>query len=186
MQLVDVVGIAILVVELIFFDRKRSDRARDRIHDGRSLRTLWLSILAGVIVARALSWARFGPEFTLGELGRVVAVAILAAGFALRICAVVALGRFFTVDVAIREGHELVQTGLYRVVRHPAYTGLFAMFVGWSLTFENYTAIVALLTPLALALVHRVRIEETALVSAFGAAYETYRSRTKRFVPFVY
>jgi protein-S-isoprenylcysteine O-methyltransferase len=96
------------------------------------------------------------------------------------------LGRFFTVDVAIREGHELIQSGPYSLVRHPSYTGLFAMFVGWSITFENYASICALLIPFSLALVYRVRIEESALEHAFGAAYQTYRSQTKRLVPFVY
>jgi protein-S-isoprenylcysteine O-methyltransferase len=186
MQLVDVVGLSILAVELAFFTHRRSDSSVDRSHDGRSLRILWRSILAGVLAAHALRWFHVGPEFALGEIGGTIAVSTVVAGLAIRVWAVVVLGRHFTVDVAIRSGHELVVSGPFRFVRHPSYTGLVLMFAGWAITFENQAAIVVLMAPLSIALAYRMRVEEDALAGAFGGAYAAYRARTKRLFPLIY
>lgn len=186
MHLADEIGVAILVAEVVLLVSKRSDRSRDAGQDRRSLGVIWITILLAVAAAYALRWNHVGPLFAIGRAGRFAAVAITAAGFAVRVWSVAKLGRFFTVDVAIREGHELIQSGPYSLVRHPSYTGLCAMFAGWAITFENYAAIAALLVPFSAVMFYRVRVEEAALGRAFGAAYETYRARTKRLFPFVY
>lgn len=186
LQLMEVVGVAILIAELALVVGKRSNPARDKSLDRRSLRVLWIACLGGVAAAYVVWRMGLGPWFHLGLVGERCAIAIILAGFAFRLWAVRSLGPLFTVDVAIREGHELVTKGPYGFVRHPAYTGLLTMFVGWSLTFQSVTAIAALLVPFLLALLYRVRVEESALAGAFGPAYDEYRKRTKRLIPFVY
>jgi protein-S-isoprenylcysteine O-methyltransferase len=71
-------------------------------------------------------------------------------------------------------------------VRHPSYTGLIAMFVGWSVLYQNAWSIVALLAPFTIALLYRVHVEEAALEAKFGASYAAYRAHTKRLIPLVY
>lgn len=182
----EVVGLAILVAELPHVLRKRSDASRDRRADRSSLRIVWIAILCGVLAAFRAHASGIGPRFATGPLVTTIAVTTCVAGFALRAWAVATLGRLFTVDVAIREGHALVTAGPFRWVRHPSYTGLIAMFLGWSITFGNVVSVVTLLIPMAAALLYRVHVEERALASAFGPSYEAYRARTKRLVPYVF
>ena len=96
------------------------------------------------------------------------------------------LGRLFTFDVAIAEDHRVIDTGPYRYVRHPTYTGSLLSFVGLGLCGGNLLSLVVLLVPITAAFLRRVAIEEAALTAALGARYADYVARTKRLVPFVY
>ncbi len=182
----EIVGLGILVFELALTVSHRSDHARDADHDRRSVRRLWAWILVGVAGAHAVTWLDLGSRYRLGAIGTLGSFSILGAGFALRTWAIRTLGRWFTVDVVIRPGHELVTRGPFRVIRHPSYTGLALVFLGWGLLFENWLALPILLVPFALAFLHRVHLEEQALEAAFPAAYPAYRARTKRLLPYVY
>ena len=55
---------------------------------------------------------------------------LFAAGLSLRWYSVVYLGRLFTYDVAIAADHRVVDSGPYRYIRHPAYSGSLLTFVG--------------------------------------------------------
>jgi protein-S-isoprenylcysteine O-methyltransferase Ste14 len=114
---------------------------------------------------------------------RLVALGLLVGGLALRWVAILTLGRLFTVDVAIHSDHVVVQTGLYRVLRHPSYTGLLLAFLGLGVSFANWLSILGLLIPITLAVLNRVAKEEQALLSSLGSDYAAYCARTKRFIP---
>jgi protein-S-isoprenylcysteine O-methyltransferase len=141
-----------------------------------------LAITAAVMLsgsaATRLSW----PPAVVGT----VAMVLLVAGLAIRWWAILTLGRFFTVDVAIHDDHTLVDHGPYRFVRHPSYTGLLLCFAGFGIAFGNALSLLALLLPIGAALLHRIRVEEAALREALGEPYEAYCSATKRLFPWVY
>ena len=101
----------------------------------------------------------------------------------MRWIAILTLGRLFTVDVAIQANHAVVQSGLYRLVRHPSYSGLLLAFLGLGISFGNWMSILVLMVPIFLAVLNRVRKEEHALIAALGSEYVEYCSRTKRFIP---
>jgi protein-S-isoprenylcysteine O-methyltransferase len=151
--------------------------------DRGSLRLLWLSIAFGVGLAIVAQWipsARVpGAPFII----RSVALGLLVGGLALRWAAILMLGRLFTVDGAIHSDRVVVQAGLYRLVRHPSYTGLLVAFLGLGLFFANWLSIFALLLPITLAVLNRVGKEEQALLTALGSEYGAYCARTKRFIP---
>ncbi len=111
-------------------------------------------------------------------------VALYAVGGVLRLAPVFALGRRFSGLVAIQANHRLVTNGIYGVIRHPSYLGLFITALGWGPFRAGVGIIIALMMlPVVIA---RIRAEERLLSETFGCEYEAYRARTWRFVPYVY
>jgi len=154
--------------------------------DRGSLGLIWAVIVTCVFLAFALGAAlpglRFGPADILVPLG----IAIFAAGIALRWYAIVYLGRFFTVNVAIASDHRLIDGGPYRIVRHPSYTGALAAFLGLGICMGNWASLAALVVPTLLVFLRRIHIEEAALTAAFGDQYRYYMRRTNRLNPALY
>jgi protein-S-isoprenylcysteine O-methyltransferase Ste14 len=162
---------------------KRADPASAQNEDRGSMRIVWLAVALGIacaVAARSIpwTWVRLPP----GVAG-ALALAFLLAGLAIRWAAIATLGRHFTVDVAIQQDHTLVQHGLYRLVRHPSYSGLLLAFFGLGLSFASWLSLLALMLPITLAIINRIAKEERALLAALGPAYALYCARTKRLFP---
>jgi protein-S-isoprenylcysteine O-methyltransferase len=96
------------------------------------------------------------------------------------------LGRFFTVDVQVSADHQLIDSGPYRFIRHPSYTGILFEFLGFGLCLGNWLSVLIIIVPVGAAFLYRIRVEESALARGLGERYVTYCSRTKRLIPFVY
>jgi protein-S-isoprenylcysteine O-methyltransferase Ste14 len=120
-----------------------------------------------------------------GDATRWVGVALFAAGGALRLWAVFALGSRFSGLVAIQSHHTLQTRGVYTWVRNPAYLGMEIHLLGWALTFRSLVGIGIVALGL-IPLIARMRAEERLLRGHFGVEYESYFARTWRLVPFVY
>jgi len=86
----------------------------------------------------------------------------------------------------IKDDHRLVQNGLYRYLRHPAYAGALLAHLGLGLSFSNWISLGCSVLPFIFAASYRIRVEERALVEAFGEAYVNYSRRTRRLIPRVY
>jgi protein-S-isoprenylcysteine O-methyltransferase Ste14 len=141
-----------------------------------------LGLLAGYLPAYT---DRIGFWTLDGETVRWIGVALFAIGGVLRLWPVFVLGRRFSGLVAIQSGHTLVTTGIYGVIRHPSYLGLFVNALGWALAFRSGVGVLlaALMIPPLLARIHS---EERLLQSQFGAEYDAYRAHTSRLIPGVY
>jgi protein-S-isoprenylcysteine O-methyltransferase Ste14 len=186
MSLSATLGLIYLISEVLLTLTRRSRSRSGTKQDRSTLRVLWLVIMASVVVGInvAANW-RAGalPD---GRLFEVTGVMLFAVGLLLRWWAIVTLGRFFTVDVTIEKDHELVERGPFRLVRHPSYTGVLLAFVGFALTLRNWGAILVILVPIFAAFIHRMNVEEEALLRALGSRYAAYMARTKRLIPLVY
>jgi protein-S-isoprenylcysteine O-methyltransferase Ste14 len=95
------------------------------------------------------------------------------------------LGRNWSAAVRIGEGHELVRTGPYRLLRHPIYTAVLGMCVGTAIASSQYHALLAVAMVLV-AYIRKSRLEEQILRKTFGAEYDAYRRHTWALVPLVY
>jgi protein-S-isoprenylcysteine O-methyltransferase len=178
-----VVVVLFPISEIALAVLKRATSATAQVEDRGSMRLLWVSIALGVglaVAAQSLRMARLpGP---LGIL-RLLALVFMAGGLSIRWAAILALGRFFTVDVAIQPQQPVIQTGPYRFVRHPSYAGLLLSFVGLGVYFENWLSLAVLLVPITAAVVNRIVKEEAVLLAALGTPYAEYCARTKRLIP---
>ena len=82
-------------------------------------------------------------------------------------------------------GHELRDTGLYGLVRHPFYTGFVLFCIGMALWLQSYATLIVGLLPLT-ALIGRIYAEEKILQETLPG-YREYMSRTRnRIIPFIY
>ncbi len=181
-----VLGVVYWVSELGLTVFKRSGAGEARRVDRGSLSLLWAAIVVSVLVAYALppnapSWDMM-PAKTFIDAG----IALFVAGLALRWYSIVYLGRFFTVDVAIASDHRVIDTGPYRYIRHPSYTGALMVFVGLGFCLCNWASLVVIFVPTLGVFLWRMRIEEAALSGALGDNYRDYMRRTKRLIPAFY
>ena len=173
-----------LVSEIILAVVKRS-RAGAASRDEHSLGLMWLvislSIAAGVFVAGNLATTILPHRHFVAAIG----VFVFGVGL-LRWIAIIQLGRFFTVNVAIAADHRLIESGPYRFVRHPSYTGSLLAFLGFALTLGNWLSILIVMVPITIVFLYRINVEERVLASALGDAYASYCRRTKRLFPLIY
>lgn len=118
-----------------------------------------------------------GPLFpALGAI--LVAVGLSFATWARR-----HLGANWSGSVTLKENHSLIQTGPYKYVRHPIYTGMLLAFVGSAVAIGEWRGILAVALAL-LAFLHKIRVEEVGMRKTFPE-YEQYRRTTAALIPFV-
>ncbi len=172
--------------EVAIFIFTRTTSGKGEIKDHGSLLLLWVVIFASLYLG-----PRYADSHTQNLLGsaewiRYAGLALLIVGLAIRWTAVVSLGRSFSANVAIRAQQRLKTNGLFRFVRHPSYFGLLLVIVAIGIHTHNWIGFAICVIPPFLALSYRIHVEEAALKTAFGEAYEAYSGRTKRMIPGIY
>jgi protein-S-isoprenylcysteine O-methyltransferase len=181
-------GLIYLLSEIGLGVAKRARRGETQLKDAGSLRLLWIVI--GISTFLAFLLAGSLPDLTFGAgaatVTRPLGLGVFIAGLALRWYAIVYLGRFFTVNVAIASDQRVIDTGPYRYVRHPSYTGALAAFLGIGLLLNHAAALVMITVPPLLVFLRRIHIEEAALLAGLGDNYRAYMRRTRRLVPGIY
>jgi protein-S-isoprenylcysteine O-methyltransferase Ste14 len=173
---------AFAVLELRLRVRSGLNRQGSRADRG-SYALVYVTTAAGIVAAFALAGWHGGairdwrwPVFVLGMF-------LMAAGVAIRQWAVALLGAFFTVDVRVHAEQAVVDTGPYRWVRHPSYTGLLITFAGIGLALGNWAALAAALLVPTAGLLVRIRVEERALLEGLGEPYHRFATGRARLFP---
>ena len=110
----------------------------------------------------------------------------MGIGILVRSIAIAQLGRFHTPNVAVLADHRVVDSGLYRHVRHPSYLGALIAFLGCSLALGNWLSLIIIMALSIVVYRYRIHEEEAALTASLGDQYRDYCRRTRRLVPFVY
>lgn len=113
-------------------------------------------------------------------------LALVVGGMALRIWAVLTLGRYFRRVVVIQDGHTLVDSGPYACVRHPSYSGALVTMTGLGLIAANFLSLAVCIAGPLLAYSSRIPAEEAALAAGLGAPYRAYIARTSRLIPWIW
>ncbi len=179
----------LLASEIALAVAKRSKLPGSRGASGKdrwTLPLLWTVICSAIFTGFFLRSALPQGRLPYPQTFYVAGLILFIAGLIIRWIAIVHLGRFFTVNVAIAEDHQLITTGPYRYVRHPSYTGTLMIFLGFGLCMLNIFSLAAVFLPITGAFLWRMHVEENALRSAFQSQYQSYANCTRRLIPGVY
>jgi protein-S-isoprenylcysteine O-methyltransferase Ste14 len=172
-----------------FLFRRRPQEAPQRVRRNSSVIGI---VLVGI--GFGIVWSQNRPTGApLVDLGRPIArladaLAILSAAGSvwLTIAAIRTLGKQWNLRAALVEGHSLITSGPYRIVRHPIYLATIGMLVATGLSFSRWPALIAGLAFAIAGTALRVRDEESLLRAAFGGEFEAYRRRVPAFLPGVH
>lgn len=107
----------------------------------------------------------------------------LALGPLLTWTSALTLGRQWRFDAGLNADHQLVQSGAYRVVRHPIYTSMLCMLIGTGLLLTRGPLLAIAIVLFIAGTEVRVRIEDRLLAERFGPAFDEYRRRVHAYVP---
>ncbi len=122
-------------------------------------------------------WIRINPMALLG-------IFVFVAGFSFRLWAIHTLGRYYSHIVRKVKRHKIIDSGPYRIVRHPAYTGMIFAHVGILLYFFNWITLLILMFILVPAIIVRILIEEKTLFEITG--YRKFAQGRKKILPFIW
>ena len=126
-----------------------------------------------LILAEILIWQRQLPlAITLP------CAALFLGSQVLRVLAVRELGRFYSVNIRVLPEHELIQTGVYRYLRHPIYLVALVENIFYPLAASAVISTIVLTILMTPAILIRRRQEEERLIEQFGTAYLAYQDAT--------
>ncbi len=179
------VFLAWLVFGAIFLFRKKPPKAEET---KRVAAAKWGIALQGVGFALVGSFHRAQwwplPRTLFGEVifaAATVALAYSSCLFCLR--AVGTLGKQWTYEARVIQGHELITQGPYAVVRNPIYLGMFGLIVATGLAYSIWWALGGAILVFLLGNRIRIRAEEKLLREAFGERFDDYARRVPAFFP---
>jgi len=176
-------GAAGFLVQEVLLRQRGAASSLDASHDDRgTTRTLLLSsgLACGLpVVLRRL------PLPIMPRVAAAMGLIMQACGFALRVWSMRTLGAFYTRTLRTAQHQHLVETGPYRMIRHPGYAGALLVWTGLALTSRS--ALAAVLVPVLMGRAYQRRI--TAEEELLGRAlpdYSDYSRRTRKLIPYIW
>ena len=179
-------GLSFVVFLIALAVARRRTGPRD-IGGGQRAGRSWGGI---VVQAVGIALVGMGPVRVLLDplglpaiAGAIVTALLMTGAIGLFWAASRAMGRNWAIVASTRSDHELVTAGPFARVRNPIYVALFLFMLALAVAYGHYLALVAGMPLYWLGTMMRVRIEERLLRTQFGADYDAYAARVKRFVP---
>ena len=172
-------ALAVSIFQPIYRPVDKSAPKHDRGTAAQIVWSVYLTQFAGVIEAllfRSFQW----------DAVTTAALLLMLFGLALRVWAVLTLGRFFTWFITVYDDHQVIRSGPFRFIRHPAYCGALLLFVGTLLFLHAWIGAALSLVFQLIAYVRRIRYEEKMMIERLGAAYATYTREVRALVPLLW
>jgi len=184
------VGILAVLIRALWFIAEKTHALRDKNKPSgdwdKSSLTIWMAADLTIPLGVVIGFTEIGHIQTEAKLLGVGGIALLLAGICVRWLAIYTLGRYFTRKVTILSDHRVIQSGLYKYLRHPSYAGFLLGNLGLGLALSNWLSLVIIFVPTLAAALYRMHVEEKALVQAFGSEYIDYCRATNRLIPKLY
>ncbi|WP_410508792.1 isoprenylcysteine carboxylmethyltransferase family protein [Methanosarcina hadiensis] len=148
------------------------------IQSSRWTRYLLLIFWWLLLILPVLEYSLFpGYFFAVTATGALLTV----SGTVLRAWGIRSLGKYFSVHIEIKENHELIESGPYRFIRHPAYAGNILQAIGIPLMLNAYYSL-SISIVLIFLFLHRLKLEEEVLIRDVKG-YGDYIKRTSKLIP---
>jgi protein-S-isoprenylcysteine O-methyltransferase Ste14 len=148
--------------------------------DSRSRWGLVIQGIAYAVLWQGRFWEQSPPAWRVALSVLFLALASLLSWTSTR-----ALGRHLRFDAALSHDHELVQSGPYRLIRHPIYSSMFCMLLGTGLMVTPPLLFAVALVLFLIGTEIRVRVEDNLLASHFGDQFQAYRQTVSAYIPLV-
>jgi protein-S-isoprenylcysteine O-methyltransferase Ste14 len=164
-----------------------SGRTKTHVQTAASL-VYRLPILLGAILLSPWTAAVLGEHklYDPGNVGTYVLAAVVLLGVSFTWWARIHLGRFWSNAITHKEGHRIVDTGPYGLVRHPIYTGLILAILATGVAVAMWTSLLGALL-ISFGQWRKARMEESFLRIKMGPdAYGSYSRRVPMIVPFIH
>ncbi len=171
--------------EIFMSRRQQGKREIAKSGDKGSIWLLTISISIGFWISFIIASTKTGRIYhwnTFFIIGTILAL----IGLIIRVTSILTLKQQFTYTVTRIENHELIETGLYKRIRHPGYLGQLIIFLGISTCLSNWLSILLMIIPVLVGYLNRINVEEKFMVKHMGQRYLDYQMRTKRLIPGVY
>jgi protein-S-isoprenylcysteine O-methyltransferase Ste14 len=139
----------------------------------------WVAVLGFTVVFAKMGYGLL-PDWIY-----FIGIAVMLAGIVFRQWAIAVLGRYFSREIGVQKEHKVVETGPYRLIRHPSYTGVLIFYVGMGLAVQSFASILVAAAIFGIAYGYRIFVEEKVLISELGNNYAEYMKRTKRIIPYI-
>jgi protein-S-isoprenylcysteine O-methyltransferase Ste14 len=157
----------------------RVERKRGNVASNMMVYFSWVAILGFSVVFGKLGlW--FLPDWVY-----FIGIAVMLAGIAFRQWAIAVLGRFFSGVIGVQVEQKVVQSGPYRLIRHPSYTGALIFYVGMGLAVQSLAAVLVAVAIFGIVYSYRIFVEEKVLIGELGNSYVEYKKKTKRVIPYL-
>jgi protein-S-isoprenylcysteine O-methyltransferase Ste14 len=176
-------GIAYGAGGVIYLWRKRNMEDAAQTESGN--RSFWW-ILPGflfIFFAPPLEWLYLPAVLPRTLWIQIAGLVLILAAIALRIWGRAHIRGLYSGHVEVQADHRLVQSGPYRLVRHPGYTGFLLLALGLSLGYASWTGLISIPLLLIPGLAYRMKVEEVLLGEQVGEQYREYVRKTKRLIP---
>lgn len=171
-----------------FLLRKKPETAPDATRAPKS----WFGLgLQGV--GFGLVWAlrrspMFSPvidgQYVVNIVVQILAVILAVSSVWLAMSAIKELGKQWSLQARLIEGHKLVTGGVYQIVRHPIYTAMLGMLLATGLVMSHWIGLMAAVVVFYIGTKIRTNIEEGLLRSAFGEEFDSWKKRVPGLIPF--
>jgi protein-S-isoprenylcysteine O-methyltransferase Ste14 len=163
----------------------RGTKANERSESARSRASHVVPLMiAAVLLAQPPIATLATRLLPWSQLVYGVGTAMVAIGLSFSVWARLHLGRNWSASVTVKQGHELVQSGPYRIVRHPIYTGLLLALLGTAVARGDVQGLAAVLIA-CVAIWRKLRLEEQWMQETFGDVYARYRARVAALIPYL-
>jgi protein-S-isoprenylcysteine O-methyltransferase Ste14 len=165
--------------------RQRSKSKVTTSSDKSSLSWLYGLITLGYALSFSIGATRIG-RMSHWDAFFAIGMALFVIGLMIRIHSLLTLKQYFTYSVAQTEDHKLIETGLYKIIRHPGYLGQLMIFAGLSISLSNWLSVLLMMIPVSIGYLYRIKVEERFMIEQMGENYLNYQKRTKRLIPMIY
>ena len=186
-KIIAIIAVSYLYVFFeVFMNLKQKNKSRvTTSNDKNSLWLLYGLITVGYALSFSVGATKTGRVY-LWNTFFVIGMALTVLGLTVRIHSMLTLKQFFTYSIAKVENQKVIETGLYKFIRHPGYLGQLMIFLGISISMSNWLSMLVMMIPVTAGYLFRIQVEERFMAVQLGEDYVNYQARTKKLIPTIY